>query len=224
MSDQGVQSADPIELVTPNSVTIRPSSHALRARIQTRAAWRQVVAYVALALLVLLAFIPVWVWGAPGAILTGFALVTGAVLPFLYFRVFYIRADQTGIEIRNQVGVRKFIPRARIGMVSVGKVWGGSFTTSEFVYIVSPANEQLARFYLQNWEIADFRRLAGAVGLHLYGAPGRALDELHSGRAVERSAMFLGGSIVAGLVIGFALPVLLGLAIFAALILTRPGH
>ena len=178
----------------------------------------------ALVLLVLLAFVPVWFWGPPGWILTGFALVSGAVLPFLYFRLFYIRADQTGVEIRNQLGVRKFIPRARIGMVSVGKVWGGSFTTSDFVYIVSPANEQLARFYLQNWEIADIRRLAEAVGLHLYGAPGRSLDELHSGKAVQRSAMFLGGSMVAGLAIGCALPVLLGLAVFAALILGRPGH
>ncbi len=211
-------------MITRNPVTIRPSAHALLSRVQARAAWRRVVAYVALALLVLIALVPVLVWGPPGAILTGFALICGTLLPALYFRVFYIRADQTGVEIRNQVGIRKFIPRARIGMVSVGNVWGGSFTTSDFVYIVSPANEQLARFYLQNWEIADFRRLAGAVGLHLYGAPGRALDELHSGRAVQRTATFLGGAMVAGLAIGFALPVLLGLVIFAALILARPGH
>jgi hypothetical protein len=175
-------------------------------------------------LLLLLAFVPVWVYGPPGAILTGFALVCCIVLPVLYFRVFYIRADQTGIEIRNQVGVRKFIPRDRIGMISVGGAWSGSLTTSEFVFIVSPANEQLARFYLQNWETEDFRRVAQAVGLRLYGMPGRALDEMHSGRAVQRTAMFLGGSMLAGVAIGFALPVLIGLAFFAALILGRPGH
>lgn len=176
----------------------------------------------ALALLLLLAFVPVGVYGPPGAILTGFALACGIVLPVLYFRVFYIRADQTGIEIRNQVGVRKFIPHDRIGMISVGRVWGGSMTTADFVFIVSPANEQLARFYLQNWEISDFRGLAHAVGLHVYGMPGRALDEMHSGRAVQRTAMFLGGWMLAGVLIGFALPVLIGLAVFAVLILGRP--
>jgi len=164
------------------------------------------------------------VYGPPGAILTGFALACGIVLPVLYFRVFYIRADQTGIEIRNQVGVRKLIPRNRIGMISVGSVWAGSLTSHDFVFIVSPANEQLARFYLQNWETDDFRRLAHGVGLHLYGMPGRAVDELHSGRAVQRTATFLGGWMLAGVAIGFALPVLLGLALFVALILARPGH
>jgi len=80
------------------------------------------------------------VYGPAGALLTGFALACGIVLPVLYFRVFYIRADQTGIEIRNQVGVRKRIPRDRIGLISVGRVWGGSMTTSDFVFIVSPSN------------------------------------------------------------------------------------
>ncbi len=196
----------------------------MRARFQARPPWRQAVALIALAVLLLLAFVPVWVYGPPAAILTGFALVCATVLPALYFRVFCIRADQTGIEIRNQVGVSKFIPRDRIGMISVGSAWGGSLTSSDFVFIVSPANEQLARFYLQYWETDDFRRLAHGVGLHLYGLPGRAIDEMHSGRAIQRTAMFLGGSMLAGVAIGFALPVLIGLALFAALILGRPGH
>jgi len=174
--------------------------------------------------LLLLAFVPVWVYGPPGAILTGFALACGVVLPVLYFRVFYIRADQTGIHIRNQVGVRKFIPRDRIGMISVGSAWGGGLTSSDFVFILSPANEQLARFYLQNWETDDFRRLALAVGLRLYGMPGRALDEMHSGKAVQRAAMLLGGSMVAGAAVGFVVPVLIGLALLVVLILHRPGH
>jgi len=173
---------------------------------------------------VLLAFVPVWVYGPPGAILTGFALACGVVLPVLYFRVFYIRADQTGIHIRNQVGVRKFIPRDRIGMISVGSAWGGGLTSSDFVFILSPANEQLARFYLQNWETDDFRRLALAVGLRLYGMPGRALDEMHSGKAVQRAAMLLGGSMLAGAAVGFVVPVLIGLALLVVLILHRPGH
>jgi hypothetical protein len=215
---------DPIEPITPNPVTIRPSWHALQSRFQARPAWRQAVAFVALAVLLLLAFVPIWIYGPPGAILTGFALACAIVLPALYFRVFYIRADQTGIEIRNQFGVRKVLRRERIGMISVGSVWGGSLTTSDFVFIVSPANEQLARFYLQYWETSDFRRLAQAVGLHLYGLPGRALDEMHSGRAVERTAMFFGGSMLAGLAIGLALPALIGLALFVALILSRSGH
>jgi len=224
VSDRGVQSNDPIEPVTPNPVTIRPSWRALWSRLRGRPAWRQAVAFVALAIFPILAFVPAVVYGPPGAILTGFGLVCLTVLPFLYFRVFYMRADQTGIEIRNQVGVRKFIPRGRIGMISVGSAWGGSMTTSDFVFIVSSANEQLARFVLQNWETDDFRRLADAVGLRLYGMPGRALDEMHSGRAVQRTAMFLGGSMLAGAAVGFVVPVLIVLALFVALILSRTGH
>ena len=225
VSDLGVQSADPIETVTPNPVTIRPSSHAMWARFQARPAWRRAVAFVALAFLVLLAFVPVAVYGTPGALLTGFALACGTVLPVLYFRVFYIRADQAGIEIRNQIGVRKLIPRDRIGLISAGRVWGGgSMTSTDFVFIVSPANEQLARFYLEYWEADDFRRVAQAIGLRLYGMPGRAIDEMHSGRAVQRTAMFLGGSMLAGAAIGFALPVLLGFALLVALILSRLGR
>ncbi|HYR48289.1 MAG TPA: hypothetical protein VER07_05840 [Candidatus Polarisedimenticolia bacterium] len=164
-------------------------------------------------------------YGPPGAILTGFALACGVVLPVVYFKVFYVRADQTGIHIRNQVGVRKFIPRDRSGMISVGSAWAGGLTTSDFVFIVSPANEQLARFYPQNWETDDFRRLAHAVGLRVYGMPGRALDEMHSGRAVQRAAMLLGGSMVAGAAVGFVVPVLIGLfVLLVELILHRPGH
>jgi len=54
--------------------------------------------------------------------------------------------------------------------------------------------------------------------------PGRALDEMHSGRAVQRAAMFLGGSMLAGAAVGCVVPVLIGLALFVALILIRTGH
>ena len=184
-------------------------------------AWRRAVAYVALALCVPFLLAPIAVWGWPGAILTGFAIVCLAVLQLLYFKLFYIRGDASGIEIRNQLGIRKFIPRDRIGMISVGKVWAGGLTTSDFVFVVSPAAEQLAKSYLLYWDIEDVRRLAHSVGLHLYGMPGRPLDELHSGRAVQRTAMYLGGGMLAGLVIGLVLPVLIGLVVFAALVLSR---
>ncbi len=109
-------------------------------------------------------------------------------------------------------------------MISVGSTWGGSLTTSDFVFIVSPANEQLARFYVEYWDTDDFRRVEHAVGLHLYGMPGRAVDEMHSGRAVQRTAMFLGGSVLVGAAIGCAMPVLIVLSLLVALILARPGH
>lgn len=221
VSDYGRTSIDPIEPITPNPVTIRPSSRALRSRFNAFPLWRRAVAYVALVILALLFAVPIGVWGWPGAILTAFALISIAVLRILYFRLFYMRGDQTGIEIRNQVGIRKFIPRDRIGLISVGNVWGGSLTTNDFLFIVSPAAEQLARSYLQNWDVEDVRKLAHSVGLHLYGRPGRPLDELHSGRAVQRTAMHLSGSMAAGLVIGLVLPVLMALVLFAALVLGR---
>ena len=117
------------------------------------------------------------------------------------------------------------MPRERIGMVTVGKAWDGGLTRPDFAFILSPSGERLGRFYLQNWQPADFARLAHALGLHLYGRPGRALDEFHSGYAIKHTARFLGGSIALGAILGCAFPVMFVIALAAAVALARVnGH
>ena len=175
-----------------------------------------------------LVFLPIavamlYLWEGWLAILLvgGFGLVCAVLLPVLYFRVFYIRANANGIEIRNQIGHRQFIPRDRIAAVSVGKTWNGGLSTSDYAFIVSPTGDQLGRFILATWNPEDFRRVANAVGLQLYGRPGRSLDQFHSAMALRHTALFYAKSMSAGFVIGCALPLLFVVAIGIVVLFRR---
>jgi hypothetical protein len=142
----------------------------------------------------------------------------------LYFRLFYIRADTTGIEVRNQFGIRKFIPRERIASIAVGKAWDGALGMADFAFIVSPRGGRLGRFALQSWNADAFRLVAGALGLHLYGRPSRRLDEFHSARPVEYAARYFAGSFGVGILVGCGLPLLFFFAALAVAIgLARAG-
>jgi hypothetical protein len=202
-------------------VTIRPSGAVFWALVRSVPAWRWGLSLVLLAILIVImnAY-----GGWPMAVaLGGVGLVSVVLLTLLYFNVFYIRADQNGIEVRNQVGHRQLIPRERIAAITIGKAWAGGLTTSNFAFIVSAKGERLGRFYLQNWNPEDFGRLANALGLHLYGGPGRTLDQFHSAESLEHAARFYGGSAVVGVVIGCALPLLLVLGIAIAVFVARAG-
>jgi len=154
--------------------------------------------------------------------LGGVGLLCVVLLPVLYFNVFYIRANSNGIEVRNQIGHRQFIPVERIAAITIGKAWAGGLTASDFAFIVSPKGERLGRFYLQNWAPEDFASVANAVGLRLYGRPGRMLDQFHSAKSAEHAARFYGGSL-AGVVLGCALPLLLALGLAIAVFVARAG-
>ena len=220
VSDLGAQSDDPIEPITSESVTIRPSAVALWSKVREVPSWRW-----ALVVVVVLAFVAALGYFADQLlvmeVLAGLGLVCLLVLPLLYFKVFYIHADQNGVEIRNQVGFPRFVPRERIGMVTVGKAWDGGLRRPDFAFILSPTGERLGRFYLMNWQPEDFVRLAHALGLHLYGRPGRALDEFHSGYAIKHVARLLGGSVALGTILGCGFPVVFAIAIAVAVALAR---
>ena len=223
VSDLGVQTDDPIEPLTVESVTIRPSASALWSKVREVPAWRLALIPVALAFAAALGYF------ADQALLVevlgAFGLICLVVLPPVYFKVFYIRADQNGVEIRNQVGLRRFVPRERIGMVTVGKAWDAGLSRPEFAFILSPSGERLGRFFLQNWQPEDFARLASALGLHLYGRPGRVLDELHSGCAIKHGVRLLGGSLALGAILGCAFPIVFVIAIAVAVAMARmSGH
>jgi hypothetical protein len=219
VSDQGVQGEDPIDPIKVVPVTIRPSAAVFWVLTRSVPMWRWGVSLGLLAVGVLIMYL-YGGWFMVVA-LGGFGLLCVLILPLLYFNVFYIRADAEGIEVRNQIGHRRLIPRDRITAVTVGKTWGGSFTAVNFAFIVSPRGEPLGRFYLQNWDPKDFTRLANALGLHLYGRPGRTLDRFHSAKAVEHVARFYAGSVAAGLILGCSLPFLLILGFAVYVFLTR---
>lgn len=84
--------------------------------------------------------------------------------------------------------------------------------------------EHVADSYLLNWNPEDFRKLAAALGLHLYGLPKRSLDSFHSGRSEERGVRLLAGSAVAGMVIRIAFPLLFLVAVLVALLLKAAHH
>jgi hypothetical protein len=221
VSDDGSQGADPIEPLKPEPVTIRPSTSVFWKLFRSVPVWRWGLSLVLLAIVILMMYLA-------GGWLLVMALGTLGILcvvllPVLYFKLFCIRADSAGIEVRNQIGHRHRIPRERIAAVTIGKAWAGGFTPSNFAFIVSPKGERLGRFYLQNWDPKDFGRIASALGLHLYGRPGRTLDQFHSAKALEYVARFYGGSLVTGAVIGCALPVLLILVLAIAVLLARAG-
>lgn len=219
VADGYVTSIDPIEQVTASPVTIRPSWGAFAQRLKSVPAWRWVLSAL-LAPICFLMFYPVGGWLGV-EILAGFAILCAVVFPVLYFNVMRIEADAPGILIRNQVGFRRFVPRTKIAIVSVGKAWTGGLRTANYAFIVSPTGHQLGRFLLDNWNPDDFHRLANAIGLALYGRPGRSLDEFHSGKTVERTARFYAGSMVVGTIIGLALPLILLVVIVVAVLFNR---
>ena len=221
VSDEGLQTEDPIAPITPQPVTIRPSASAVWSQIQSVPLWRWGLSVALLAVVVV-----VMVRAGQGLLLGligGVALVSLLVLPVLYLKLFYIRADMTGIEVRNQLGVRRLIPRERIASISIGKAWDGALSTADFAYIVSPAGGRLGRFILQSWNADDFRLLASALGLHLYGRPNRRLDEFHSARPVEYAARYFAGSLVVGILFGCGLLLLFLVALAVAIGLARAG-
>jgi hypothetical protein len=221
VSDQGIQTDDPIESITPEPVTIRPSWAAFWSRTRSVPLWRWILG-VALPLI----GVP-FLYQAGGWLLVelvgGFGLFCLLALPVLYFRLFYIRADTTGIEVRNQFGVRKLIPRERIASIAVGTAFDGALSTADFVFIVSSRGGRLGRFNLQSWNADDFRLLAGALGLHLYGRPNRRLDEFHSAKPVEYAARYFAGSLVVGILFGCGLLLLFVVALAVAIGLARAG-
>jgi Protein of unknown function (DUF2510) len=216
--DAGAAGRDPIEGVSPHPVTIRPSWPKYRDSMRSLAAWRWAVTLVALALLALLAF----EWGGWLAVVALIALLVWcwAVLMPLYFKLTYIRAGSEGIEMRNLLGIRRTVPRDRIASVAVGKAWMGGLRIPDLAFIVSPSGGRIARMTFMYWELDDLRRLANAVGLPLYGRPGRTLDKFHSAKAVERIAQVYGISLVAGIVTGIVVPVALLAGLIGWAILT----
>jgi hypothetical protein len=221
VSDQGLQTEDPIDPITPQPVTIRPSASAVWSQLQSVPLWRWGLS------IALLAVVVVVMLGAGQGLLLeligSVALVWILVLPILYFKLFYIRADMTGIEVRNQLGVRRLIPRERIASISIGKAWDGALSTADFAYIVSPAGGRLGRFILQSWKPDDFRLVANALGLQLYGRPNRHLDEFHSAKPVEYAVRYYGASAIVGILVGCALTILLIAGVAVALLLARVG-
>jgi Protein of unknown function (DUF2510) len=216
VSDLGLQSHDPIEPINETPVTIRPSTTEFWKRFRLLPLWWWGLALVYVAI----AFATLYLWAGWIAVVLigGFGVACSLLQPWLYFKLFYIRADGNGIEIRNQLGHRQVIRRDRIAAITVGKAWGGSFRSSDFAFIVSPTGDRLGRFYLQSWDPKDFRRLANALGLQLYGRPGRPLDAFHSAGAVRHVALFYAKSLSAGVVIGCAVPVLFGVAVVVVLL------
>lgn len=222
MSDSGLQAKDPIGRIDGTTVTIRPSLDAFRQRIRATPAWRWTASGALLPIAVAALYLAGgWLLAVTVA---AFGVACAVLLPVLYFNVFFIRGDAFGITVRNQLGVRRFIPRSRIAALTVGRAWDGSLSRPDFAFIVGPDGRRLGRFYLHNWYPDDFSRLANALGLHLYGRPGRALDQFHSARAGEQVARLYGASLATGLIIGCGLPVL-GIAAFGvALLLAHVGH
>jgi uncharacterized protein DUF2510 len=219
VADQGSVSTDPIEAITNQAVTVRPSWPVFVARARAVPAWRWAIGAALMPVCALLAyagggFLMVEALGA-------FGVLCLILLPFLYFRIVYIKVLPDGLEIRNQFGVRRLIPRAQIAAVSVGKAWDGGLTRPDFAFVVSPSGGRLARFYLQNWDPSDFRRVANGLGLQLYGRPGRALDDFHSAQSLKHVGRFYLGSWIAGTALGCALPLIFVLALVAAVLMSR---
>jgi hypothetical protein len=221
VADNNAVSTDPIVPLPTAPVTIRPSVEAFKNRFRTLPLWRWILSALLIPTALLVLYLDAgWLEATAIAV---FALLCASVLPVLYFNVMSIHADERGIEITNQVGFRRFVPRQRIAAISVGRSWTGGVRTADYAFIVSPEAGQLGRFLLYNWDPEDFRRLAAAIGLTLYGRPGRRLDEAHSGRNVERTARYLAGSAVAGFLIAGALTVG-GFVVVAILIFARSHH
>jgi len=216
VADNQVLSVDPIVPLPTVPVTIRPSIDAFKARFRGVQVWRWILSALLIPVALLILYLDAG-WPAVAA-MAAFGLLCATVLPVLYFTVMTIHADERGIEIRNQVGFRRFVPRERIAAISVGRSWTGGLRTADYAFIVSGETKQLGRFLLYNWNPEDFRLLAAALGLTLYGRPGRRLDEVHSGRNVERTARYLAGSAVTGVLIAAALTVG-GLVVVAIVIL-----
>jgi hypothetical protein len=221
VSDQGVHTDDPIESATSQPVTIRPSAAEFWKRTRSVPLWRWGLSIALLPIPVLFLYqAGQWLLVE---LVVGVGLLCLLVLPLLYFRLFYIRADSTGIEVRNQFGVRKFIPKERIASIALGKAWDGALSTADFVFIVSPRGGRLGRFALQNWIADDFRLVAGALGLHLYGRPNRRLDKFHSAKTVEYAARYYAGSLAVGILFGCGLLFLFLAALAIAIGLARVG-
>jgi hypothetical protein len=121
VSDDGSQGADPIEPLKPEPVTIRPSTSVFWKLFRSVPVWRWGLSLVLLAIVILMMYLA-------GGWLLVMALGTLGILcvvllPVLYFKLFCIRADSAGIEVRNQIGHRHRIPRERIAAVTIGKAW-----------------------------------------------------------------------------------------------------
>lgn len=221
VADGGASGTDPLEPTIAAPATIRPSWDVYASKLRGLAWWRWLVTALVAALFIPFAVVALYEAGG-WLMVTAFG-VFGAfsvfVLPLLYFNLMQISADARGVRIRNQLGFRRFVPRERIGAVAIGKAWSGGLRSADYAFITSPAAEQLGRFFLDLWDPADFGRIAGALGLALYGRPGRRLDWFHSGRNTERLARFYMRSWVAGAVVGCALPLVLLVAIIAVALL-----
>ncbi len=216
VSEGGRTLVDALEHVVPiPAVTARPSSAALRRRMREVPIWRYGLAVAAIPVIGLWLYVgigPLMVW-AYGAL-----LLLGVVMVPLYFRLVYISTGPDGLKTRNQVGVVKRVAREDIAAVAVGKVWNGGLTTVDQFIFVSAGGGTAARFYLQNWELDDVKRLAAGLGLPVYGRPGRPLDEYHSGRAARRAATVLGVSALAGCALPFVLLAIFGVAVAVAVL------
>lgn len=220
VADSGTSGTDPLEPTVVAPATIRPSWDVYASKLRGLPWWRWVV------VAVFIPFAVVGLYEAGGWLMVIALGVFGAfsvvVLPLLYFNLMQISADARGLSIRNQLGFRRFVPRERIGAVAIGKAWSGGLRSADYAFITSPGADQLGRFFLDLWDPADFRRIAGALGLDLYGRPGRSLDAFHSGRNTERLAGFYAGTWITGAVVGCALPiVLLGAFIAATLLMAH---
>ena len=221
VADNQVIGVDPIKPMPTTPVTIRPSIDAFWARFRSLPVWRWIVSAVAIPAALLIVYLDGG-WLFAGA-LAAFAVLCLTVLPILYFNLVSIHADARGVEIRNQFGFRRFVPNERIAEISLGRSWTGGLQSADYAFIVSHNLGQLGRFLLYNWDPEDFRRLAAALGLTLYGRPGRRLDERHSGKNVERTARYLAGSMVTGVLVGGVL-VVGGFVVVAVLILVGARH
>lgn len=217
VADGDTTAVDPLVLGEVAPAAIRPSWRIWRKKFASLPAWRWAIALIGVSVVILFAFAAGgWLIGAA---LTAFGVLCALLLPWLYFNVMLIAADGRGLTIRNQLGFKRFVPREQIAAVSVGKAWSGGLRSADYAFIVSPSGGQLGRFLLDLWDPADFGRLAHALGLEVYGIPGRRLDEQHSGRNTERIARYYAASVVTGAVLGCALIVIPILVVVVAILL-----
>lgn len=216
VADGYITAVDPLFSGVVAPAAIRPSWHVWRKKFGSLPAWRWAIALPCLVLA------PFFAYAAGGwllaAALTAFGVLCVVFLPLLYFNVMLIAADGSGLTIRNQLGFKRFVPREQIAAVSVGKAWSGGLRSADYAFIVSASGGQLGRFFLDLWDPADFGRLAHALGLELYGRPGRRLDQQHSGRNDERIARFYTGSTITGALLGCALVIIPIVAIVVAVL------
>lgn len=223
--DESEMASDPIGRdpgPAPEAVVIRPSWSAFLAQARATPAWRWLIVAVGLPLVL-----------APPAVLWGWRLVLGVaasllaylgVFLILYFKLFQLRASREGLVIRNSIGIRRSIPLDRIAAVTVGRAWAGGLSAPDQVFVVSPNGGRLARFYLQNWVLDDMREVAAALGFHLYGSPGRRLNDFYSGHSAERAARVLAGSALAGAAAGCLVPLVVVVVIVVFSVTAgRPG-